>query len=355
MSGSRAVLPAEAAAGTARRARTLEAAGSWEAAGELYDRMFREGVAAGDAATLADATRSGGRVFLRRGQPEPAEELGELSLWIAERHGLAREAARADNMLAAIHHQRGELAEARRRYDAALRGARRAGDDELIGFACMNLGVIANVEGDLRAARAYYLECIGAAVRSGGEMPMMMAYNNLGMVSADLGEWMEAEVYFTRGMELAEQEDDRGQMAKLCANRAEPRIRVGDLEGARGTLERAEEIATAVRDDGVLVLVERWRGAIARAEEDHAAANVHLSRALLLAARNQLGIERAEVLEELARLRWDEAKPDEALSLGREARVLYLALGARRDTGRVQRLLAEWETANLVANWVPEA
>ena len=336
------------------RARALEGSGSWNAAAELYARVFREAAAAADRGMMAEAARLEGRARVRQGEHEIAEELVELSRWIAESHGLRQEAARAANMLAVICHQRGEMEQARERYGFALREARQAGDDELIGFVCMNLGVIANVRGDLRGARSYYLECIGAAVRSSGEAPMMMAYNNLGMVSADLGEWMEAEVYFTRGRELAEQLGDQGQMAKLCANRAEPRIRVGDLDGARETLARAEEVATAAREDSVLLNVARWRGAIARLERDFTGANRHLSRALLFAARQKLGIHRAEVLEELARLRWDEAKPKEALSLGREARVLYLSLGAQRDAERVRRLLAEWQTAELVANWGPE-
>jgi tetratricopeptide (TPR) repeat protein len=339
----------------AEQAGSLETAGNWDAAGQVLADLFRLALQARDVAMAVEAARGEARVRWNQGRYEEAEELADLSVTIAERHHLDHAVARALNVLGLIRHAEDDRERARSLLERALEKAREVRDDELIGIVCQNLGVIANIAGDFVGARSLYLESIGSAVRSGNPATVAMAYNNLGLVCADLREWMEAELYLGRGIEIAEQIDALTLLTKLYVNRAESLVQLREFSQARATLQRGEQLAEEIGDYGMLSSVGRFRGAIARLEKDWHSANQHLSRALLIAARSDSKLQRAETLEELARLRWEEAKPDEALSLGREARTLYLALGAGRDVERVQRLLAEWETAELVARWGPEA
>lgn len=324
------------------QAAALERSGAWPEAALLYSQLFSDAIRAGNLAAAVDACRREGWIRGGQGQSEEAAEMVELSLTLAELNGMGRAAARASNALAGLFHQQGYLDSARQLYEEALTRAREEGDDELIGSACLNLGVVATVQGALAEARGLYLESIGSAVRCGSRVGAMWAYNNLGMLYADLHEWLEAEVYFSRGIEIAEQLGDAAVQAKLYVNRVEPLIQFGELPRARSVLLRAEEIAGHLNDDRVLCDVERFRGVICRVEGDWPGADRHLQRALEIAQTRGFELERAEVLEEVARLRWAEGRAGPARLVLREARRLYLALDAGNDLERVEALLESW-------------
>jgi tetratricopeptide (TPR) repeat protein len=300
---------------------------------------------AGDTEAAASALRGQSRVCQQRGKYDDAEEYASLSLEIAERAGHAAAAARAVNTLAVIRFLQHDWEGAGALYAEARERARDCGDDALVGWTGQNLGVIANLRGDLRRARALYLESVAAAVRSGDATTSMAAYNSLGLVCADLEEWTESGLYFDRGLELAEQHGDVAVRATLLSNRAEPLINVGETARALATLREAEELAQHTGDQRTLSEVSRFRGAIARAEGRGAEAEEYLTRAMDLAERAGLDLERAEAMEELARLRWDEGRPGPARATAREAQRAFAALGATHNATRVEALLASWAPA----------
>jgi tetratricopeptide (TPR) repeat protein len=333
------------------RAEALERRGDWNEAASAYDQMFVRAIADRDLTAVTKALRRAGRVRSTQGRHEEAEELARLSWEIAELNGLEDAMAWAINMVAVIQHAQARLDAAWPLYERALDSARNLRNDRLIGALVQNLGVIANMRGDLTTARSWYLEGVGSAVRSGDQAAAVTAYNNLGMVCSDLREWMEAEVYFSRGIEIAEQLDHAPLLAKLYDNRAEPLLQVGEIAQAERTLNRAEEIATRIQDANVIADVFRFRGVIARRNGDLQAAGQHLSRSLVVAAKAKLRLERAEALEELARVRWQEDNEPEAMATAKEARQVYSALGAEWDARRVEQLMEQWETAQFVADW----
>lgn len=334
-----------------QQAETQERMGQWDEAAALFQEIFDHAVQDHDLPTAVDILRRLSRIRFFQRRSEEAEELAELQLSVAQQHELEKASVKALMMLAAIAHAREELGRARDLYRLTLDHARALRDDTLVGDLCQNLGIIFNTEGDLRTARAMYLESIGSAVRSGNRVTAVMAYNNLGMVSADLHEWMEAEIYFSRGLEIAERLGNAKLRALLYTNRAEPLIRIGNLAQASASLDRAEAIATDLESHVTLANVARWRGVIARKRSSYPEADRCFSRALLIAAKFGLKLERAEVLEELARLRWRQGRHEEALATAHEALHGYEELGAKHDASRVRSLLADWETAELVADW----
>lgn len=322
----------------------LEREGDWEAAGRRYDALYAESVAIADPSGIPGALLGQSRVRQQQRDMEAAEELASLSLAIADNLELGGAAASAMNTLAVIQYRQCNWDEAHHLYEQGLERALKCGADSSVGSICQNLGVLANIRGDLREARSRYLEAIASAVRCGERRNAMMAYNNLGMVCSDLGDWMEAEVYFGRGIELAEQTGDREMTSVLHSNQAEPLIRTGELAQAGASLDLAEPIARDIGDDETLADVLRFRAMIARLEGDFPAADALLGSVLDVTQQN-LPLERAEGLEELARLRYAEGRTNVAATIVAEARAAYAALGADRDAARAAKMAQEWDAA----------
>ena len=328
----------------AKRATSLEHEGKWEAAGDLYCELFWEGVEQRNLQTMVDALRGQARTYRQRSFYEEAEELAALSFEIAERHTLRQAAARAINTIAWIRYSRDDWGAAERLYEAALERARDIGDDELIALVCQNLGTIANIRGDRREARTLYLESIGSSVRSGNKVNEIMAYNNLGIVCSDMGEWMEADLYLSRGIEIAERAGITPLLAKLYVKRAKPLIMVSELGQARESLDRAEEFGSHARDPVVLSETARQRGVVARLEGRFGDAHVHLARAISIALEHHLELERAEALQELGQLYWQEGNMQDAIATLAGAKEACRSLGAERDVERLEELSAHWES-----------
>ena len=329
----------ESAAALRTRAAAVEREGEWSAAGAAYAALFDAALRERDLAGVADAARGQARVLQQEERFEEADELAWLGLEVAERNGLRQAAARAVNTCAAIRYRQRDYAEARRLFEAALERALDVGDDVLIGWTCLNLGVLANIRGDLREARTRYLEGIGSFVRSGNKQNAAQVYNNLGMVCADLREWMEAEVCFDRGIEIAGRIHHVPLLAALYANRAEPLLRLGNLGKARESLDRAEELAARVDARGTLAEVARFRGMAARAEGSLGDAIAHLERALAIAREAGRQLEEAEALREMGDLRRLLGQEDEAVDALRRARGLFTRCGAQADAERVDEML----------------
>ncbi|HET7321299.1 MAG TPA: hypothetical protein VFI96_02310 [Longimicrobiaceae bacterium] len=324
------------------RAAELESEGEWAAADQLYASLFVEAARARDVVVLVDGLRRQGDVRHRHGSNEEATELVWLSHEIAELHGLQTAAARSLNVLATIQYFSGRLADAERLFQEALERARALRDDELISMTCQNLGVLANIEGRLRDARTLYLESIAAAVRTHSVLAAAHAYQSLGMVCTDTAEYMEAGLYFERGIELARPLGNLHLLAHLYLNASEPLIHIGELQRAEESLRLAELHATQTSDRDILAALPRFRAMLARRMGQMERAELHLADGLRLSSEAGLELERAEVLEEQARLRWAQRRAGAARALLREAGRLYGELGARTDLARVEEQTAEW-------------
>jgi len=323
-------------------AAACERAGEWEASYHLYQRVFWAALKRGDVSTAVDALRGESRAFQPLQRLEEAAEMADLSREIALRYGLLRAASRALNTLGALRYRQQDWDGARHHFLDALDMAVEVGDTASIVPLCQNLGVLANIQGDLSEARIRYLESISASIRSECPGSLAAAYNNLAMVCADLGEWTQSALYFHRAIEIAEQSEDAPLLASLHANLAEPLLCTGEFERAEASLAEAERLASCVGDDRVLVDIARFRGVSARLQGEHAAAERWLQRSVTLAEQHDTALERAEALEELARLRWDEHRKGAALALLREARAGYRSVAASGEVGRVDGLAAKW-------------
>lgn len=326
----------------AARAEAAERACDWDEAVALFRQLFQRAVEARAAERIPEALLGGARALSPDTATEEAEELAWLAYEIAQRTGRMHDAATALNVIGTILHRRNDLAGARRLYIRALERARDLGDDRLVAMTCLNLGVTDNTLGNLREARARYLESVSAGIRSGIAEHAMRAYNNLGMVCTDLEEWLEAQLHLDRGIEIAERLDDLPTLTLLHANRAEPLIHLGELDRAREQIDRAEVLALRVGQPNTLGDVGRLRAVVARAEDRLDDADHELAEALAIADEHDLELCRAELLEELALLRRQQGRRDEAVRALEHAFDTFFTLGARRDVSRVGARLEEW-------------
>lgn len=327
------------------RAAALRREGRWEEAAAGFNELFDLAVEARATNWIADALRWQASVRGIQRKFEEAEELANLCAVISRAHDLPLQSARAMNLLGTFRHEQGDLEGAYPQYSAALEQAREIGDHQLIGTICQNLGVHANTMGDLRAARVLYLESIAGTLASEDETNLAMAYNNLGMVCSDLGEWLEAEVYFDRGVEVARRLGDRAQLARLCANRAEPLIRTGELARANESLAEAEAHAAQLGATSTLATIAILRGLAARLARQFSPAEAHLQTARSIAREGVLPLAEAEALAELARLRLDQGRLADAHTEATAARSLFRRLGAARDAAELGLLLQEIDRA----------
>ena len=233
--------------------------------------------------------------------------------------------------------------EARRHYQRALARARGGGDDALVGFTCLNLGVVAQMRGDLGEARPLYLESIAASTRAGESVSAAFGYNNLGLLARDRREWLDARLFFERGIEIAQRVGHENLEALMQANRAEPLIHMGELAEAQASLERAAELAARTGNARAATDACRLRGVVARLEGDLGGAERHVMKALAGAESAQLRLELAEGLEELGRIRLAQGRTPLALSAVRQARDTFRELGARLYAERAAELAEEIE------------
>ena len=338
--------PRAGAGGASLQADALRAErlGHWERAAELFARAFRAGVLRGAAEQAVDALRGQARIRLQQARHDEAEELAELSRQIARAHGLGRAVARATNVIALVRYAVQDFASAQALHEAALDLAVDEGDDELIGMACLNLGVVSSLRGDLRGARVRFLESIGSSVRSGDKRGELMAYNNLGALAGLLQEWLEAQVYLDRGIEIAERIGDSAQLARLSLNRAEALLQLGDHGRARDALAVAQQQVAAVSDGLAEVDVLRLWGMLAREQGDAEDARARFRRALELSEAAGLPYKRAETLREWAllhRVNGDEPRAQGTLA---EARAIFAGLGSTHEVARVDVLAARGGT-----------
>jgi tetratricopeptide (TPR) repeat protein len=324
------------------RALAHQRAGRWTDAATTYSAIFPRALAAGDVGALARALY--GQARARRGQRryEEALELVELCREVCHRNGMVQLAARALNESAVQFYERGDLDGARARYEKALEEAWIADDAQLMAFIYQNLGVIANTRGDLREARVLYLESIAASLRCQDPTSAVMVYNNLGMLSADLQEWMESEVFFDRGIEIAEREGHREQVARLYVNRAEPLIEMEEFGLALASLEHAEGIAVEIGNRSALANIARFRARISRRCGDLPEAERYANQSISIAEDARLELLRAEALEELAKVRWEEGRRAEACEAMAAAVEIFTATTAANDAVRAAEVLARW-------------
>jgi DNA-binding winged helix-turn-helix (wHTH) protein/tetratricopeptide (TPR) repeat protein/TolB-like protein len=205
-----------------------------------------------------------------RGDRDGALALYEKGLAISREIGYRRDDAFL-NGIAAIHAERGELAESRRVIRASVEGSREVKSDESLVNGLLVSGQLDTAMGDLTAAAAEIDESVALARRVGVRARLATALLGLGELDRVRGRLDVAHEAFSEATRLLDPVGvDRGLMARLELARVETDAGrpAAALQEARSVRARAEgtssnayvPVARAVAAEALLDL-GRWREA----------------------------------------------------------------------------------------------
>ena len=297
----------------------------------------------GEPRVRAEALRRLGVLHHLRAEPEIARDLCKTSYEVALQAGAGDLAADACNALAGFALERGDLTEARDRYQAALSIA---GENvSLLAKIEQNLGIVANIRGDWYEALQHYTRSLAAYEASSDERGCAFAHHNLGMIHADRKQWLAADGHYLTSQALAEAAGDRHLGGIATMNRAEVRLALGDDAGALAGAERALQIFTEVEARRHKAGAHRLLGMVFRKRGEIALAESHLRSALEIAANACAPLIEADAAKELAALYENLGRRDDAIGLLSLARELYEQLQARPDLGEVEERIGALQAA----------
>ena len=169
---------------------------------ELFEHAMQElpGV---DAAVRAQALRALGSVARFQNDLETAEEACKLGLDIYARLADAGGQGNVLGELGAIAQRQGDMKKATEYLDRALELFEQVPEDlHGISFASAARGVINHLEGDLAGARKYYEAALETGSKSGDTDSIASALVNLGEVAEAEGDYDQGYAHYTRSLEL---------------------------------------------------------------------------------------------------------------------------------------------------------
>ncbi len=267
----------------------------------------------GDLALSAKALNDLGRIEYREGRLSEARDLYEQALGFYRRLGDDVRAAFVRNNLGLIHKNLCEWETAAACLQAALEAFRRAGLFPSTAHVLLNLGIVHQKSGEweradecfgqaeqvfhqladghglaaVRIARgniarlqrrfddaeSLFTDALERARRHGAAREEVLALEFRGEMEADLDRPAQAVERYEQALVLAENLAPEGDLVvELERRRADALVRLGRLDGARRSCERALRLAERTQDRLERALAHRAAAAIARAEghEDEA-------------------------------------------------------------------------------------
>ena len=267
----------------------------------------------------------------------------ELALDRARKQDDPAVARHALNARGAIALVGGQIDEAADCFTQALMAASRDGDRATVGRCSNNLGIISNLRGRHAEAIGSWEIAAAAFDQAGLRQGVAECYHNLAITYREQGELDRALAMADRAVADAEAAGDRTLCAMALRGRAEIRVLRGDLEQARGDLDRVGELRRGLIDT------------VGEAEDLRVAASLLLAEDQLAAAERALreAIARAEPHGRPQLLA--EATRDLAMVLRRSGRSVEAEAAARKAKAVFTRLGAEGEIRNLAnQDWSDE-
>jgi putative nucleotidyltransferase with HDIG domain len=321
-------------------ARAHERAGAIAEAFSCYRAAAEAAAGNGEHGIEAEVLRRLAVLHHRRNDRDAAAELAARSHTIAQQIGDRVLAGEAVNVLAGFAFERGEMDEARVRFQEAL--ALGGTDPGLRGRIEQNLGILANVRGEHAEAAAHYRQSLEGFELSGDRRGCAIAHHNLGMVCADRQLWEDADRHFRHSLEITRAVGEVHLEGLCLLNHSEVHVARQRYDEARTNAEQALAIFDRLgsridKADAYKVL-----GAVYRETGRFTLAESRLQTAVDQAVATGSVLSEAEASRELARLYQAMGRNQEALQLLNAAHRLFSRLDARVDlvdvTSKTNRL-----------------
>jgi tetratricopeptide (TPR) repeat protein len=150
--------------------------------------------------------------------------------------------------LGTAYSKNGETDRAIELYTKNLELSRKLGDKQGIAQACNHLGNEYHTKGDAERALAMYWESLTLSREIGYKKGIAVASNNMGFVCEGLGQRDKALELYRVYLASSEEMGYARGIAIGCGNLGGLYLEAGELEAARGYLERAEAVCTEIGD-----------------------------------------------------------------------------------------------------------
>ncbi|MBE8516098.1 tetratricopeptide repeat protein [Amycolatopsis sp. H6(2020)] len=149
-----------------------------------------------------------------RGDYAEAERRYTDSLTINEESGNRAAMATSYHQLGNLAYLRGDYAEAERRYTDSLTILEELGNRDGMARSYHQLGMLAQDRGDYAEAERRYTDSLTINEESGNRAAMATSYHQLGMLAQDRGDYAEAERRYTDSLTILEELGNRDGMAR---------------------------------------------------------------------------------------------------------------------------------------------
>jgi diguanylate cyclase (GGDEF)-like protein/putative nucleotidyltransferase with HDIG domain len=310
----------------------------------LYEQALQALPAEADRRRASMILRWIARTHVGDAQMDAALECLSAAVAMAEACGDDGAAGSAINIQAVVHWQLGDLDEAERLYLTARTRALRAGDAKLAAMTAQNLGVIANVRGELAQARRHYEASLEEYRALGSAKDMIGALNNLGLLHTHAKDWAAAEYAFGEAVRISELEHDVSTRMLIDVNLAEMWVARQDFGRAHLAVRHAMDLAGRSGDVSSMGQASKLLGVIARETGDPTDAEAHFRRAEEIAESRQDVLLQAEVAREAGELARRRGQNRDVLRHLNRAHRLFDQLRARRDLADIDRRTGQLET-----------
>jgi len=331
--------------------RAHERAGRLDDAASAFEGAAREAQSRGAAGILSESLRLLAVVHHRRQMEEQANDLCQRAYDVALQIDDARRTAEALNTMGTFALERGQLDQARQRYERALELAKNA--PALRARIRQNLGIIANIRGEFDTALAHYAEALAGYLAAGDEGGSAAVYHNLGMINADRGLFDQADQCFRKAMQLATSIDDQHYRALCLINHCEVFLARRDFRAAKRQAETAIAILDDIGQPRHKADAYKVLGIVYRETNRPQLAEARLQDAIRMAVESGSVLLQAEASRELALLARSLGRAQETLNALNDAHRLFRQVDARVDLVDVSARVDDLEDVYLtvVREW----
>ena len=231
----------------------------------------------GDYRTAGNAVGTLANVRKDRGDLRAASDLYARAADLRERTGDARGKAADQNNLGLVAQELGDLVGARRAFEAALAANRAADRAEPVATNLVNLANVAILEGDYAEAAERYREALAIYRELGNRLDAAMVLHNVGLLALRRGDYVAAVAALSEAARIYRRTGPAAEEIAARQDLSSARAAVGDLQGARLELQRAEGLAG--RDSASLAGLALGRAELAVQFNRLAEAERHYARA----------------------------------------------------------------------------
>lgn len=299
-------------------ARAYNFLSKWHEMEESSARAATKARASGERLTLARALSEEGGAYRYLNQFDKAGAAYQEATQIYSAAGDRAGAAEAAMGSAITLYHRGDLNGARQLYQQSLVIFREVGSQQSTAHCLQDIAITLYDQGDLASAQKMYEDALRIQREIGNKSGVADILNSIANVLADKGDQAAARAEYEKALVVFRETGDQFDTAMTMSNIGELLLDEGDLPKAQRMFEQALEIKRSLKNRHSEAYTLTALGDLLLYEGDLAAARKDQEDALAL--RTELG-EKATPVENslaLARLTFEEGRPQEALSAARK-------------------------------------